>query len=468
MNYFELLKRKMSVLAGYCAKQGLRDYIKKATGIDFGYKNHIYIFDAWYLDKEEDDALIKILEGKDNAFFKELIDKGYKHLSDLVNFSDNVKKLDVADKNINELKKIYLDFIEKYKFAIGASLHVQLMAWEIIIKRFEKELEKKINPAKDFDKFKKYIFVLTSPKKESPITEEQKELLRLCIEKAPVDKIKKHAENYGWMNVHDFLGKPHDFDYYLNRIKEIKDAKKQLDEIKEKIKNIEKERKKIVNELKPSEEFIKFIELMQEYVYFRNYRRDLYSMSETNIRELFIEIGKRLGLSYEEIICLTDAELADFIESKNKKYFELAKERLKEFAIDRDFKIYSGKNLDKLKKKYAFLIEKVEKVNEIKGEPASPGKAKGPVKVILDVKELNKVNRGDILVANMTTPEYVVAMGKAAAIVTDRGGILCHAAIVSREMGKPCIIGTKIATKVLKDGRLVEVDAEKGIVRKIK
>jgi pyruvate,water dikinase len=65
----------------------------------------------------------------------------------------------------------------------------------------------------------------------------------------------------------------------------------------------------------------------------------------------------------------------------------------------------------------------------------------------------------------MTRPEYISAMKKAAAIVTDEGGITCHAAIVSRELKKPCIIGTKIATKVLKDGDLVEVDADKGIVK---
>ena len=67
----------------------------------------------------------------------------------------------------------------------------------------------------------------------------------------------------------------------------------------------------------------------------------------------------------------------------------------------------------------------------------------------------------------MTDPRYVPAMKKAAAIVTDEGGITCHAAIVSRELKKPCIIGTKIATKVLKDGDEVEVDAEKGVVKKI-
>ena len=79
-----------------------------------------------------------------------------------------------------------------------------------------------------------------------------------------------------------------------------------------------------------------------------------------------------------------------------------------------------------------------------------------------------KLKDGDVLVTNMTTPNYLVAMKKAVAFITDEGGITCHAAIIAREMKKPCIIGTKNATKVLKDGDLVEVDANKGIVRKLK
>lgn len=74
---------------------------------------------------------------------------------------------------------------------------------------------------------------------------------------------------------------------------------------------------------------------------------------------------------------------------------------------------------------------------------------------------------GDVLISTATTPSIVSAMKKAAAIVTDEGGLTCHAAIVSRELKIPCIIGTKIATKVFKDGDRVEVDATKGIVRKL-
>lgn len=79
-----------------------------------------------------------------------------------------------------------------------------------------------------------------------------------------------------------------------------------------------------------------------------------------------------------------------------------------------------------------------------------------------------KMKEGNILVAMATNPTFVPVMRKAGAIVTDMGGLTCHAAIVSREWGIPCVVGTKIATKVLKDGDLVEVDANKGIVKIIK
>jgi len=99
---------------------------------------------------------------------------------------------------------------------------------------------------------------------------------------------------------------------------------------------------------------------------------------------------------------------------------------------------------------------------------ASPGKVRGIAKIVSGKDQLNKIKKRDILVASMTTPDFVIAMEKASAFVTDEGGILCHAAIISREMGKPCIIGTNIATKILKDGDLIEVDANKGVVRIIK
>ncbi|MBI5225577.1 phosphoenolpyruvate synthase [Candidatus Micrarchaeota archaeon] len=100
----------------------------------------------------------------------------------------------------------------------------------------------------------------------------------------------------------------------------------------------------------------------------------------------------------------------------------------------------------------------------LQGLRASPGIAWGPVKMIADIKEISKVYEGDILVTRMTTPDFVPAMKKAAAIITDEGGATCHAAIVSRELGIPCVVGTREATKKLKEGQIVTVDAKRGII----
>lgn len=110
------------------------------------------------------------------------------------------------------------------------------------------------------------------------------------------------------------------------------------------------------------------------------------------------------------------------------------------------------------------FFQDVQMVKDVKGTTAYRGIVKGVVRVLKTVADIAQFQVGEILVANQTTPEYMPAMKKAAAMVTDQGGITCHAAIVSRELKIPTVIGTKVATQVLKDGDVVEVDAEKGIV----
>jgi pyruvate,water dikinase len=100
----------------------------------------------------------------------------------------------------------------------------------------------------------------------------------------------------------------------------------------------------------------------------------------------------------------------------------------------------------------------------LEGLGASPGVASGKVKIVKSMDMLDRVLEGDILVTRMTTPDMVPAMKRAAAIVTDEGGLTCHAAIVSRELGTPAVVGTKEATKVLQDEQVVTVDGEMGNV----
>ena len=104
----------------------------------------------------------------------------------------------------------------------------------------------------------------------------------------------------------------------------------------------------------------------------------------------------------------------------------------------------------------------------VKGLPASPGMAAGKCHVITDPTDINEFQEGEVLVTTMTSPDWVPAMKKAIAIVTDAGGMTCHASIVSRELGIPCVVGTKSrsveATKVLKSGQDITIDAQNGVV----
>ncbi len=106
--------------------------------------------------------------------------------------------------------------------------------------------------------------------------------------------------------------------------------------------------------------------------------------------------------------------------------------------------------------------EEIEGKEILSGQPASPGVGSGEVKIIMNLADLNKIKKGDILVTKMTNPDMVITMQKSSAIVTDEGGMTAHAAIVSREMGIPCIVGTEKATKILKDGMIITVDGFNG------
>lgn len=105
--------------------------------------------------------------------------------------------------------------------------------------------------------------------------------------------------------------------------------------------------------------------------------------------------------------------------------------------------------------------------DSVEGNCAFPGLVRGRVRIVLTSEQGDDLQKGEILVSDMTSPDLTAACSRAGAIVTDRGGILCHAALVAREMQIPCVLGTEDATQVFKTGDLVEVDAHRGIVRKI-
>ncbi len=176
-------------------------------------------------------------------------------------------------------------------------------------------------------------------------------------------------------------------------------------------------------------------------------------------KQLKISIELSRYIKYDEVINYleSDEEIDQTELEKRKNPFLITSEGIV-FETIREYLTRRGFKLAELN---------TSATTEVKGRAAFPGKVSGVVKIILNKEEFYKFNQDNILVTSMTTPDFAPVIKKCSAFVTDEGGITCHAAIIARELKKPCVIGTKIATKIFKDGDVVEVDASKGIVKKV-
>lgn len=198
----------------------------------------------------------------------------------------------------------------------------------------------------------------------------------------------------------------------------------------------------------------------------RLYSEPVYSRTEKFFRDLAKAIGDKEKTGSELLTCLTQDELEKYISEKVLPEENVLKERYNSSILlcEKDkTQILTGNTAINLEKE----ILDYKNEEEVEGNPAHPGLVRGRCRIIMDPFAEKKFEQGDILITGMTRPEFAHFYEKASAIVTDVGGRLCHAAIISREMKKPCVVGTKTATKTFKDGDMIEVDATKGIVRKL-
>ena len=233
------------------------------------------------------------------------------------------------------------------------------------------------------------------------------------------------------------------------------------------IKNLSKRKTKIIKKHKLSPGLVNTINFLALLGNFRDERKSYNQMAGNTLKKFVLEFSKRSGLELKIIENLFHWEIKNVFnlnkrliteaESRSKEVFYILKSPTKYLALNEKY----GKKLSDYLKK---LISRKEK---LRGRVAFSGLVKGRVKIIRNKSDFGKMKKGDILVAPNTRPEYVPVMKIAGAIISEEGGLTCHAAIVSRELKVPAIVGVQGAIAALKDGDLIEVDAEKGIVRKI-
>lgn len=200
----------------------------------------------------------------------------------------------------------------------------------------------------------------------------------------------------------------------------------------------------------------------------RTYSENGYPIIETFLQKVAQKIGDKSEFRPELILSMTAEEFNSYLKSGQLPEEKELEDRFRESAILADkggLDIFTGEKALEIEN---IITHPSLDEDEIKGMSAYPGVMRGKVKIVLNPSKNVDFEEGDVLVAVMTRPDYLPLVHKASAFITDAGGMLSHAAITARELHKPCIVGTKFATQSLKDGDLVEVDADKGIVRIIK
>ena len=317
---------------------------------------------------------------------------------------------------------------------------------------------------------------IVRPLYQSYITTQEQELIKVAlknkIKDGDIDKIysKFWWTKLGWENII-----PHTFNYFNKAILKYHKLDKQglknrLVAINEQQKVIARERKELVKQYRLGENISRYLKVIDAYSLIHDLRKECQVKSIYAYFLLTREIGRSLKLKVDDLAWLLHHEVQALLRGKqlDNKEIERRKKALAILVNKQGIKVWSGQAaLDLCQKE---LQLKNQNVKELKGRGVTSGKVKGRAKVCQGMLEaLQKIkSKKDILICQMTLPDYVPAMKRAGAIVTDEGGITCHAAIIARELKIPCIVGTQIATSSLKDGDLVEVDADKGIIKKLK
>lgn len=456
--------------------------MKKNLGLDFGYDHYRSIDqDVVYSQEEVNHVFMKVeqkFKEEGVNFFKYLLDKwgGYAKL--VWGKVDEIRKKEFSSYSNKDLIKEFDDLVARYKL-FSTSLNLPMAIEPIADREIKGRLEEFF---KDMSIVDEYYSILIYPDKETAGTEEVINFYRIASKvkkgEVPLDLknnklrslIRDHLNKYGWINTRGFYGDSWTEEEIFSRLKQImeEDCEKKYLELRDNVKVNSKRTQEILNQMDADPDLRDLVEITKKFVAFRTDRMDLYNKSGYMVRNLFSEMAKRLNLDLSDFFSLTVDEVRQAL-LENKDFSSELNERRKGFGFifyAGTTKVVTGNELEGYKKE---LREQQGELSEnVKGTVAFKGNVRGRVKVVYDKRDLYKVKKGDVLVTSMTIPDYIGAMERAVAFVTDEGGILCHAAIVSREMKKPCIIGTKTATKVLKDNDFVEVDAIKGIVRKIK
>jgi len=436
------------------------------------------------------------------CFPKSYVDKLYQYIGDInsKDFCSLEKKLNnfyklkkLAKSKILKIsagldkisnKKLIRLFINNRDWAHRAAVYDQFgwIAEDYWNPIMEKLITAKFNVPKNSKQYFKVLFTLTKPKFISTTLEERKNLLQAAINIYNDEKsdngIKsesiKLSKKFGWMPVFTY-GTPWDSAHYKMEIVDLlkkpqSELLSEFDNLKNYSINRKLEINKLVKQYKISKKDLQIFLDFALVLDARNEAEYIISFAGFHLLPIYKEIARRLAVSVRQLRCLFESEIIDSLNGKIDIVKLLHK---KGNYVGWSFNETMDKRINFTAEETKKLLEYLNKTapllqgdQENQGVCACSGSARGKAKIVLSPDENDKVEAGDILITHATTVDYLPAMKKAVAIVTEVGGLTCHAAVVSREFNIPCVVGLKNATKLFKDGDKIIVDADRASVTK--
>ncbi len=476
--------------------------VARLAGGTISIKNDLeYITDmaTWRAIHEE----FKIKALADDNYLNDLIDVTNSFGEEFNQWSEqNILKSNLRDRTPRQLIKLLYSFADRQAALDGYGFVIPILDFldfAYVEGSLEKFLKKKVKASQYIE----YFSVFTYPMYDSFAQEQEKDLLGLMAkfwdkkeiwqnlsvlpsrkeveyleqnQKSFYQALQKHTQKHAWV-YYAYNGPAYKEVDFLNFIKDylIKkiDPQTELNRLNKERRKFNSLKTKYTKELKPNKFEANILQLAGKVVWGKPRRKDHQSKSYYHSEKLLTEIGRRLYMSLNQVRstpfnileeALLGGEPVDihYVNDLYRYHICLPND-------DESVTILIGKQAENFSKnKVKRVAPKITASKTIKGDTACPGKVKGIVKIINDISDMVKMNYGDILVSCATNPNLVPAIKKAAAIIADEGGLTCHAAIVSRELGTPCVVNTRFATQILKDGDTVEVDANRGVIKIIK
>lgn len=466
--------KNLPILLIDCLLDSLKD-IGRLHGFEFN-PTHYRQLDAsrWLIEEEQLQWLntLKQQEEKNPGWLLEIMTKFKKSLDEFRNEAD---KLAGDFKQHKAENKIPSDFLTK-SFRNIMAIAKETISYDydyyfmnqFYLDSLVEEINSKVT---DPTEINDYLEILLASDKLSETYLEKIDLIQISQVQDPQildQKINEHLQKYRHLGMFYFEKSPFSKPDILSRIEEIKSSHHEFSENRTEIPQKSAE---IIKKLNLSEESQLKIKTLKETAYVVNYFDESWNYACCRLLDFFHEIANRLGMTYQQLIWLTQDEIIEGLTNKLTITPEEIEKRIEDhlFLWENGKKtILAGKPLQEYKQKEYSKSEEITQISELHGTVACGGHAKGKARILLSPDQIIEMQKGEILVAKMTAPSFVPAMEKAAAFIVEQGGLLCHTAIVGREMKKPTIVGLKDLLIHISTGDELIIDADKGIVKIIK